>query len=237
MDNTSYELTRYSVIEEKNPREIILLRGKGCVWKKCTFCDYHQDFSLDNEKNFMLNSQVIGQVTGKYGFLEIINSGSFFELDTKTIDLIVTTCKKLNINNISIESHWIFKDKIQELRKKFYPININCKIGIETFDIDFRENIMKKGMGKVTPMEIKQYFQDCCLLVGVEGQTQEQILSDINIANEHFTRVCINVFVENKTSCKADNSLIQWFIEFVYPKYKDIDKFDILLNNTDFGVG
>lgn len=33
------EMTRYSVIEDKNPREIVLLRGRGCAWKRCRFCD------------------------------------------------------------------------------------------------------------------------------------------------------------------------------------------------------
>ena len=31
---------RYSVIKEKNPREIVMLVGDGCKWRKCRFCDY-----------------------------------------------------------------------------------------------------------------------------------------------------------------------------------------------------
>ena len=34
---------RYAVIEEKNPREIVMLRGLGCTWRRCRFCDYHLD--------------------------------------------------------------------------------------------------------------------------------------------------------------------------------------------------
>ena len=37
------EMERYSVITEKNPREIVLLRGAGCAWRRCRFCDYHLD--------------------------------------------------------------------------------------------------------------------------------------------------------------------------------------------------
>ena len=38
---------RYSVIEDKNPREIVMLVGDGCKWRKCRFCDYHLDSSKD----------------------------------------------------------------------------------------------------------------------------------------------------------------------------------------------
>lgn len=38
-------MERYSVITNKNPREIVLLRGSGCKWRRCAFCDYHLDFS------------------------------------------------------------------------------------------------------------------------------------------------------------------------------------------------
>ena len=55
---------RYSVIREKNPREILLLRGSGCKWRRCTFCDYHLDFSRDEDANFLLNQKELTKVTG-----------------------------------------------------------------------------------------------------------------------------------------------------------------------------
>ena len=67
---------RYSVIEDKNPREIVMLVGDGCKWRKCRFCDYHLDSSKDIEANFQLNKQVLSNVTGKFAELEVINSGS-----------------------------------------------------------------------------------------------------------------------------------------------------------------
>ena len=48
-------MQRYSVLTEKNPREIVLLRGKGCRYKRCAFCDYHEDASLDEKENFLIN--------------------------------------------------------------------------------------------------------------------------------------------------------------------------------------
>mgnify|MGYP007081455300 FL=1 len=78
-------LTRYAEIPVKNKREIVLLRGSGCKWQRCTFCDYHLDFSLDEDRNYALNQKVLQKVTGKYRRLEVINSGSFVDLDSKTI--------------------------------------------------------------------------------------------------------------------------------------------------------
>ena len=40
-------MQRYSTITEKNPREIVLLRGRGCRYRRCAFCDYHEDASCD----------------------------------------------------------------------------------------------------------------------------------------------------------------------------------------------
>lgn len=48
---------RYAVINEKNPREIVMLRGLGCSWRRCRFCDYHLDFSPDSSANFALNRE------------------------------------------------------------------------------------------------------------------------------------------------------------------------------------
>ena len=58
-----------------------MLVGDGCKWRKCRFCDYHLDSSKDIEANFQLNKQVLSNVTGKFGELEVINSGSFVDLD------------------------------------------------------------------------------------------------------------------------------------------------------------
>ncbi len=235
--NVNDNLERYSIIDDKNSREIVLLRGKGCFWKKCTFCDYHFDYSLDDNANFLLNKEVLANVKGLYKKLEIVNSGSFSELDDNSINEILRVCKANDIDEISVELHWGFRKDIEKIKNTFSPIKVNFKIGIETFDIDFRENVLKKGMGNAKSEDIKKYFQDCCLLFGIEGQTKEQILEDIKIASENFNRVCINIFNENNTSCVKDKKLIDWFVTDVYEKIKDDNKFDILIDNTDFGIG
>ena len=88
-------MQRYSVIHTKMPREFILLQGSGCRWGKCTFCDYHKD---TNENPYETNKEVLSRVTGCYGILDIINSGSGIELDSDTLQLIKKVAKEKKIH-------------------------------------------------------------------------------------------------------------------------------------------
>lgn len=233
------ELERYSVIREKNPREIVLLRGRGCAWRKCTFCDYHLDFSKNDEENYRLNCEELGKVTGEYHHLEVINSGSFQELDEKTIDKIIEVCQKKEIRLLHFESHWMYRDKIQMYREKFleHGIELKIKIGVESFDYQYREDRLKKGIDTGNPEEIRENFDEVCLLQGLEGQTEESMRQDIETGLQYFERVCVNIMVENSTRIKPDESVIRTFVENIYPVYKDNSRVDILLVNTEFGVG
>ena len=97
---------RYAVIHEKNPREIVMLRGFGCSWRRCRFCDYHLDFSPDSSANFALNREQLEKVTGIHQKLEVINSGSFVDLDEETLALIEKVCKDCHITQVHFECHW-----------------------------------------------------------------------------------------------------------------------------------
>lgn len=232
-------LTRYSIIEEKNPREILLLRGSGCKWRRCTFCDYHLDFSKDPKDNYRCNIKEIQKVTGKYQKLEVINSGSFVDLDKKTMDALLKQCVQTGIREIHFECHWMHRKDIPALRSFFGAENINVKIktGVETFDADFRETILKKGISETDPAIIAENFDEVCLLFGLAGQTEKSMLRDIEIGLTYFERVCVNMMVENSTKIKPDPAVIQIFLRKVHPLYIHNERVDILMNNTDFGVG
>ena len=230
---------RYSKILEKNHREIVLLRGSGCKWRRCRFCDYHLDCCLDDKENFTLNSKVLAQVTGEFGRLEVINSGSFCDLDEGTLSLILETCLAKGITTLYFECHWLHRELIADFKKKFADagIKVKMKIGVETFDSLFRESYLDKGMGNATAEEIAQYFQQVCLLQGLPGQSEESMLKDIALGLQHFERVCVNIMVANTKPILPDPQVIETFVKEIYPLYKDDDRVDILLNNTDFGVG
>lgn len=233
------ELERYSVIRDKNPREIVLLRGRGCAWRKCTFCDYHLDFSKQDEENYRLNCQELDKVTGEFHQLEVINSGSFLELDSKTMDKICKVCADKEIKTLHFEAHWMYRGKIAAAKERFKAIGVTLKIkiGVETFDYKYREEILRKGLNTDKIEEIQKDFDEVCLLQGLEGQTEESMKKDIELGLEYFDRVCVNIMVENSTKIKPDETVIKTFVDKVYPLYKDNDRVDILLVNTEFGVG
>lgn len=233
------DMQRYAVINDKNPREIVLLRGAGCAWKKCTFCDYHLDCSPDQQANFALNASVLAQVTGQFGRLEVINSGSFCELDADTIDLIERICVQRGIHDLHFECHWMHRRAVPDLRARFAAcgVQVRVKIGVETFDRAFREQRLCKGIGVSDPAEIARDFDECCLLFGLTGQTVDSMQRDIETGLAHFDRVCVNIMVPNSTAVTPDRAVIADFVQALYPRYRDNDRVDILLDNTDFGVG
>lgn len=232
-------MERYSVINSKNPREILLLRGSGCKWRRCSFCDYHKDFSKDEEANFKLNKLQIEKVTGEYGVLEIINSGSFCDLDEKTLDAILETCREKEISRIHVETHWRDRNTLVNIKQRFESVGIEpvIKMGVETFDTRFREEILIKGMEYALPEDIAEWADEVCLLFGITGQTVESMKNDVETGLKYFDRVCINIMNRNSTKIIPDMQVIEWFIEEIYPVYKNNVRVDILMENTDFGVG
>ncbi|MDE8735227.1 radical SAM protein, partial [Eubacteriales bacterium DFI.9.88] len=141
-------MDRYSRITEKNPRETVLLRGSGCKWRRCRFCDYHLDFSSDEKANYRLNKQVLGQVEGIYSSMEVINSGSFCDLDEESIGEILQVCKDKTISRIHLECHWRDRETLSQFRSFFgeHGIQVTVKMGEETFDEVFRDGVLQKGM-------------------------------------------------------------------------------------------
>lgn len=230
-------MERYGVIHEKQPREIVLLRGKGCVYRKCAFCDYHTDRCSDENENFALNRQVLSRVTGKYGDLEVINSGSVFELDGKTMALILEICKQKGISVLHFESHFLYRDRISALRREFSGISLKMKLGLETFDFDFRENFLHKGIPLRDPEEICRDFEEANFLFGLRGQTENSMRRDLVLGLSYFERICVNLMCKNSTPVFPDLAVITVFKEKIYPEIKDNPRVDVLLKNTDFGVG
>ncbi|CEO25388.1 radical SAM protein [Paraclostridium sordellii] len=228
-------MDRYNEIKNKNQREIVLLKGFPCIWGKCSFCDYTLDNDVNEEEMNKLNFEVLENVTGKYKVLEVINSGSCFELPKKTLDKIKEVIKKQGIQKLFLESHWCYRNRLNEMRE-FFGIEIIFKIGVESFDYNFRNNFLNKNAKFTTVEELKNYFDSPCMMVGIKGQTKEMIDKDIEIVLNNFKHATINVFVDNTSKIKRDNDLVNWFKE----KYAFLDKNDyieVLYNNTDFGVG
>ncbi len=262
------------------PREFVLLQGMGCRWRRCEFCDYHSDVSDDP---FEVNRQVLEQVTGEYGVLDVINSGSAFELDDQTIELLRRVIVEKRIHTLWCEMHWMYRNRLEEFRLKFadnrlqvidltpspagLPLkqgeNMGCHIlspylrgmssksgggnnsqlsikfrcGIESFDPELRKRWNKGVPEAVMAEDVAKYFQGVCLLCCTEGETRERIVRDIELARSHFEYFSVNVFCNNTTNIKRDPELVEWFVREVYPTIKDDPRIEVLIDNTDLGVG
>lgn len=230
-------MERYSIIEEKFPREILLLKAKPCKWGKCSFCDYIDDNSEDIDEINRVNFKELAKVSGEFARLELINSASVFEFTEESLQEIKRIAFEKNIKELVFEAHWIYKDRLDEIREYFAPIDIFFKTGIETFDEDFRNKALKKGIVFDHVSEVSDKFQSACLMVAIEGQTKDMIRKDIEIGLENFERLTINVYNNNTSHIKRDDDLLSWFIDEMYDDLEKNDRVEILIENTDFGVG
>lgn len=229
-------MERYSIIEEKFPREIVLLQGGPCIWGRCSFCDYILDNSQDMEAAGDLNSQVLARVTGKLGRLEAINSGSVFELPERTLGEIRDLADKKEIKDLVFEAHWAYRDRLDEVRDFFSGTGVFFKTGLETFDDDFRNRVLKKGIVYEDISEVSSCFDSVCLMVGVRGQTRDMVRKDIDLALENFERATVNIYHNNTTGIVQDPDLVAWFLE-EFSWLQAEGRVEVLLNITDFGVG
>lgn len=229
-------MIRYSKVLNKNPREIVLLKSRPCKWGHCLFCDYIHDNCSDDKSIIGFNRNVLKDVTGEFESLEVINSASVFELPEESLKDIKDIVLEKKIKKLYFESHYSYKNRLSEIVDYFRDVNIIFKTGIETFDDDFRNDYLHKGVHFNSYKEVARNFKSICLLVGIKGQTEQMIKKDIEIAVNHFEHICINIYVENTTPVKQDLELIHWF-EREYSYLEEYDNIEILWNNTDFGVG
>lgn len=228
-------MERYSIITDKNPREIVLLKAFPCTWGKCSFCDYTADNSIDEAFVNKVNKEVLEKVTGYNGVLEVIDSASCFELPEETLVLIREVVEKKKISRLFFESHWMYRHRLDEMRK-FMKVPVTYKIGVETFDNHFRQKVLNKHADFKTPEEVAHYFDSPCLLVGIKGQTKEMIDNDIKTLKKYFKLGTINIYMNNSTNIKRDEDLIRWFMD-KYQYLKEDPAVEVLYENTDFGVG
>lgn len=228
-------MERYNRITGKNKREIVLLQSRPCVWGKCRFCDYINDNSKDIKAMNALNEEVLSNVTGEFRVLEVINSGSCFELPQETLERIRQVIQEKKIKKLFFEAHWIYRNRLQKMRD-FMGIPIIFKIGVETFHYDFRENYLNKHADFHSAKEVSQYFESPCLMVGIQGQTKEMIDYDIQMLKKYFKLGTINVFTNNSTDVRRDEELVDWFMK-KYDWLLEDPSVEVLYKKTDFGVG
>lgn len=227
-------MNRYSRIENNFPREFLLLQGLGCKWRKCTFCNYYEDASTST---YETNRPILEQVTGEFGVLDIINSGSAMELDSQTIALIKEVVKRKHIHTLWFEAHYMYRHQLADFAAQFEGVDVKFRCGIESFSPEMRRQWNKGITDDVTAADVARYFKGVCLLCCTDGDNRERILNDIELAKKHFEYFSVNLFCENGTSVHRNEELARWFIIEVLPQIKSIPGIEILVDNTDLGVG
>ncbi len=210
---------RYCITDDKLKREVVLLKGRYCKWRKCTFCDYWADGSQDQQELDQVNYAELDKITGETGVLEVINSGSIFELPKRHIERIQQIIKDKNIHTFIYEAHYLYHKKVAQFNAQFEVERIIAKTGLETYHDDFRENYLKKGFAN--PLDqayLHSLFNGVNLLVGVKGQSIEMIERDLRLATQHMDLIIVNIFTANVRDIEIDEALIEQFYQLL-PKY------------------
>lgn len=229
-------MNRYAVIGGNFPREFILLQGTGCRWRQCTFCDYHEDASATP---FETNKHVLEQVSGKFGVLDIINSGSAMELDPATIGAIRDIVRDKGIHTLWFEAHYMYRHRLEDFAAQFHPARVKFRCGVETFDAALRERWRKGIAREVSAQDVARYFQGVCLLccTDTQGDTMERLMQDINLAEQYFEYYSVNLFCANGTDVQRNQKMAERFMAEVMPQLQASSKAEVLVNNNDLGVG
>ena len=228
---------RYNKIKDKHQREIVLLKSFPCKYGKCSFCNYIEDNSLNEEEIDRVNFEVLKEITGEYGVLEVINSGSVFELTPKTLAEIKRIVIEKNIKTLYFEIYYVYIKRLKEIRDYFKGIEIRFRMGLETFDNEYRIKGYNKNfsLNEEQLLEIGKEVYSVCLLICTKGQSKEMIKRDIELGLKYFKAITINIFIDNGTIVKRDNELVKWFVEN-YSYLADDDRVELLIDNKDLGV-
>ena len=180
------------------------------------------------------------EVSGDLGVLEVINSGSVFELPRKTLEKIRKIVYEKDIKILYFEIFYSYLPRLNEIVDFFNEkkkVEIRFRTGIESFDNDYRRNVYGKNiiLDEKKIKELSEKIYSVCLLIATKGQTQEMIRKDIEIGLKYFKAITVNVFDDNGTEVKSDPELVRWF-EIEMRDLFDNDRVEILMNNRELGV-
>ena len=159
------------------------------------------------------------------------------ELDADTIELLKRVVKEKGIHTLWFEAHYMYRHRLLDFASQFAPAKVKFRCGVETFNTALRNKWQKGIPENVQPEDIAHFFDGVCLLCCTEGENKECIINDIEIADRFFEYFSVNIFCNNTTSVKQDKELAAWFVQNVYQQIKDNPKIEILLENTELGVG
>ena len=150
---------------------------------------------------------------------------------------VVEVVAEKGIHTLWFEAHYMYRNRLDAFAAQFAPAKVKFRCGIESFDAKLR-HVWNKGVPEwVTPEDVAVHFQGVCLLCCTYGDTRERITTDIRTACNLFEYFSVNLFCNNGTSVRRDDELVAWFVKEMYPQLKDNPRIEVLIENTDLGVG
>lgn len=223
----------YGIVNTKTPREVVLLNTVGgCSWGRCAFCDYCNTFSRNTLEAVTHNASVLAQVTGVSNTLQIVCSANFVELPIATWFDIKHTCQARGIHTLIVETHWLYRKEVAHIRDFFAEAGVAVKLvyGIQTFDFFRREAEWFTGYGDVDAETLANYTDSINLLIGVRGQTLDDIVSDITTAKTYFSHTSIFAYEPFEgAALLRDNELMDaFYTSEVFDSIKDDPSIEIL---------
>jgi hypothetical protein len=231
------ELVRYSRhARGGHPREVVLLKGLPCVWGRCAFCDYVDDNTTDEAWIQRVADENLAQVTGEFGRLQLVSSGSIQELPPGVWEQVRGLLKTRGIREFWTESYWAYRGRYAEARR-FFEVDTHLFLGVETFDDGLRNGVLNKSMHWSGPDEVATLTDSICLMVGFRGQTRAMVRRDIDLLLTKFRYGIVNLFTPNRRSARLmDEELKAWFAE-EFAWLASHPNVDVLWKSTDLGVG
>ena len=223
-----HDLVRYQQDKASSlPRENVLLVSTGCSWGKCAFCDYQEDKSPSVLACDTVNKKVLSQVQGMemgLSVLDVTCSASYTELPFTTLNMIRDTCEEKGIRTVILEGHYLYRASNPYFTDFFAArgIKVIFRCGVETFDEHIREEILHKGLPHVTPGEIAAHYSWINLMYGMEGQSPEQLKTDIEIGLAHFDRINLSIYTSVSGGPARDDAGIAAFYGSDF--YKELKK-------------
>lgn len=230
------ELVRYARYTGHLPREVVLLKGLPCVWSRCTFCDYIDDNTTDEAAIARVADVELAKVTGEFGRLQIINSGSIQELPLTICQQIRDLLAARKISEFWTESYWAYR-KDYDATRAYFGVPTFLFLGVETFDDGLRNGVLNKSMHWKSVDEVAAATDSICLMIGFRGQTREIIRRDVDLLLTKFKYGFINMFSENRLSAGLmEEGIKDWFRqEFAWLEKEPY--LTVLWENTGLGVG
>ncbi|HKQ47747.1 MAG TPA: radical SAM protein [Phycisphaerae bacterium] len=230
------QLVRYARYTGNLPREVVLLKGLPCIWSRCTFCDYIDDNTTDETTIARVADEQLARVTGEFGRLQVINSGSIQELPLVVREQIRDLLAARKIREFWTESYWSYR-KDYAATRAFFGVPTYLFLGVETFDDDLRNRVLNKAMRWKSADEVAAATDAICLMIGIRGQTPDIIRRDIDLLLTKFKCGFINMFSENRLSAGLmDEAIKDWF-RSEYGWLEKEPNLTVLWENTGLGVG